>query len=306
MTDTDGFSDFSYSAKDGLRLHARIYGEAMPGALPAICLPGLTRNARDFHALALLLSRDPKTPRQVVAFDFRGRGESAYDPDWTHYDALVEADDVLAGLAAMGVEHGAFIGTSRGGLVMHVLAGMRPGVMKAGILNDVGPVIEGEGLTQIRTYLERAPKPSSWDEAKAIVAQTMEIGFPALGPDDHERATRAIYRDDNGRPVPDYDPNLLKTLTGLDLSKPLPVLWPQFIGLTAMPLMVIRGELSRLLSERTIDEMAGYAPSLERVTVAGQGHAPFLETGDLPAIIGTFLAQVDRGKARAARDRPPR
>ncbi|MAW87144.1 MAG: alpha/beta hydrolase [Phyllobacteriaceae bacterium] len=301
MTQPNGFRDLFYSAQDGLKLHARIYGEPGHDSLPAVCLPGLTRNARDFHELALYLSTHPKAPRQVIVFDLRGRGESAHDRDWRNYNVLVEAGDVLAGLAAAGIAHGAFIGTSRGGLVMHVLAGMRPGVMKAGILNDVGPVIEGEGLTQIRTYLERAPKPGTWDEAIAIVAQAMKEPFPALGPADHERSARAIYRDEDGRPVADYDPNLLKTLTGLDLSKPLPVLWPQFVGLTAMPLMAIRGANSRLFSRSTIEQMRGYAPSMEIVTVAGQGHAPLLETGELPGIISGFLASVDRGKAKAAK-----
>ena len=302
MTDTNGYRDLFYSAQDGLRLHARLYGTAGQGALTAVCIPGLTRNARDFHELALFLACHDKSPRQVIVFDLRGRGASAHDPHWHNYNVLVEAGDVLAGLAAAGVEHGAFIGTSRGGLIMHVLAGMRPGAMKAGILNDVGPVIEGEGLAQIRTYLERAPTPRTWDEAIAIMAQAMKDPFPALGPADHERSARALYRDEGGKPVADHDPNLLKTLTGLDLSQPLPVLWPQFVGLTAMPLMTIRGANSRLLSQATVDQMREYAPSMETVTVAGQGHAPLLETGELPAIIAEFLGRADKGKARAARE----
>lgn len=302
MTDLNGYRDLFYSAQDGLGLHARLYGSPQPDALCAVCIPGLTRNARDFHELATELAHHPKTPRQVIVFDLRGRGESAHDPDWQNYNVLVEAGDVLAGLAAAGIEHGAFIGTSRGGLIMHVLAGMRPGVMKAGILNDVGPVIEGEGLAQIRTYLDRVPRPQTWDEAIAIIAQAMKDPFPALGPEDHERSARALYRDEGGKPVADYDPNLLKTLTGLDLSQPLPVLWPQFVGLTAMPLMTIRGANSRLLSQATVDQMREYAPSMEVVTVAGQGHAPLLETGDLPKVIADFLALADKGKAKAARE----
>lgn len=302
MTANADYSDFFYTSQDGLKLHARIYGEPREETLTAVCLPGLTRNARDFHELALILANHSRTPRQVIVFDLRGRGGSDNDPHWHNYNVPVEAGDVLDGLAAAGIAHGAFIGTSRGGLVMHALAAMRPGVMKAGILNDVGPVIEGEGLTQIRSYLERAPRPATWDEAIAIVAQTMKEAFPALGPAEHERSARAIYRDEDGKPVADYDPNLLKTLTGLDLSKPLPVLWPQFVGLTAMPLMVIRGAGSRLLSKATVEQMRAYAPSLETVTVAGQGHAPLLETGDLPGIIATFLAAADRGKAKAAKE----
>ncbi|MCB1418092.1 MAG: alpha/beta hydrolase [Notoacmeibacter sp.] len=293
--DGQDFTEHAFSAADGLKLYARVYGEDGHAALPAICLPGLTRNSRDFHELALALSSDPKSPRKVICFDFRGRGRSAHDPDWKNYNVITEANDVLAGLAALGVSHGIFIGTSRGGLVMHVLGGMRPGVMKAGILNDVGPVIEGDGLTQIRSYLERAPKPATWDDARKIQSAVLAEPFPALSEADIDRMTRAIYRDENGKPVPDYDPNLLKTLTSVDLSKPLPELWPQFVGLTAMPLMAIRGANSRLLSEQTVDKMRDFCPALEVITVAGQGHAPLLETGDLPRRIAVFAAKADKG-----------
>jgi pimeloyl-ACP methyl ester carboxylesterase len=110
------FDDFFYASPDGLKLHARVYGAAIEGPTPAICLPGLTRNARDFHELAQYLSYEARTPRKVVAFDYRGRGQSEYDRDWRNYDALVEAGDIMTGLVALGIEHGAFIGTSRGGL----------------------------------------------------------------------------------------------------------------------------------------------------------------------------------------------
>ena len=95
-------------------LSARIYGAGHDGLMPAICLPGLTRNARDFHELALYLSRDAQTPRKVVVFDYRGRGRSDYDQDWHNYNVAVEARDVAAGLVALGLENCAFIGTSRG------------------------------------------------------------------------------------------------------------------------------------------------------------------------------------------------
>lgn len=296
MGNKGNYRDFHYHAKDGLTLHARIYEAAGDGLLPVICLPGLTRNARDFHELALYLANHEKTPRRVVSFDYRGRGGSQYDSDWNNYNVMVEADDVLAGMVAIGIEHAAFIGTSRGGLIMHVLAAMRPGAMKAGILNDVGPVVDGAGLALIRAYLERAPKPRSWDEAFALQKAAAKDTFPALSDADIERLARAIYRDNAGKPVADYDPKLLKTLTSVDLSKPLPEFWPQFVGLTAMPLMVIRGENSSLLSEETVRRMREYDPDLVTLTVAGQGHAPLLETADLPERISDFLARADPRK----------
>ena len=156
--------DVFYSASDGLRLHAADYGRSNPATrdrLPVVCLPGLTRNTRDFDDLARLLSQDEKAPRRVVSFDYRGRGLSGWDKDPSRYTIIVEAEDVLNGMAALGLEHAIFVGTSRGGLIMHVLAATRPGVMAAGVLNDIGPVVEGAGLAQIKAYLSRMPKPKS-------------------------------------------------------------------------------------------------------------------------------------------------
>lgn len=295
MTSSPGFSDFFYSAPDGLRLHARIYGENITESTPVICLPGLTRNARDFHELALFLSRKAKTRRKVVAFDYRGRGESAYDKDWQNYNVAVEAGDILAGLVALGIENGAFIGTSRGGLVIHVLGAMRPTVLKAIVLNDIGPVVEGAGLAHIRAYLERAPKPKSIADAIAIQRATHGQAFSALNDADWERFVGALYRTNGAVPVADFDPALLKTVTSMDLSVPLPVLWPQFEGLKGVPMLAIRGENSKLLSAETLKEMAARHPAIKTITVEGQGHAPLLETGKLPRQIATFLEQADHG-----------
>jgi pimeloyl-ACP methyl ester carboxylesterase len=294
MDISSGFSDFFYSAQDGLKLHARIYGDDSGAGLPVICLPGLTRNARDFHDLALFLSRDAQQPRKVIAFDYRGRGRSAYDPNWKNYDVVVEAGDILAGLTALGIEHGAFVGTSRGGLIIHVLAAMRPAVLKAVVLNDIGPVVEGEGLAHIRAYLERAPKPKNLADAVAVQKAVHAQAFSALSDADWERFIRAIYREEGGVPVADFDPALLNVVKGVDLTQPLPVLWPQFEGLKAVSMLAIRGENSKLLSAATLAEMASRHPDCRTVTVEGQGHAPLLETGELPATIAAFLTHAEQ------------
>lgn len=293
MAQGNGFDDFYYTSTDGLKLHARIYGEPRADALPVICLPGLTRNAADFHDLALFLANHPHRPRQVIAFDYRGRGLSAYDSNWKNYDVLVEAGDIIVGLTAIGIEHGAFIGTSRGGIVIHVLAAMRPTALKAVVLNDIGPVVEGAGLAQIRAYLERAPKPKTFAEAVAISRATQGETFPALSDADWERLARAFYREENGALVADFDPALLNTVTAVDLNKPLPVLWPQFQGLTAIPMLAIRGENSKLMSNETLQEMAKRHPRCETITVPGQGHAPLLETGTLPVRIAAFIEKAE-------------
>lgn len=298
MQGSDDFSDFFYPSPDGLKLHARVYGGSIDGPWPVVCLPGLTRNARDFHALALYLSRQAKTPRKVVAFDYRGRGQSAYDADANNYHVGIEANDVLAGLAALGIDDAAFIGTSRGGLILHVLAAMRPAVLKAVILNDIGPVLEAAGLAHIRSYLERAGRPRTMDEAANAQRTAHGADFPVLADEDWTRMAEAIYRREGDGLVPDFDPKLTGTLAQMDLSRPLPTLWPQFEALAAVPVLAIRGANSRLLSVATLQAMRQRHPRLETITVAGQGHAPFLETGGLPAAIADF---IDRAESMASR-----
>lgn len=291
----NGFRDVFYSAQDGLKLHARVYGEGNSG-LPVVCLPGLTRNARDFHALAEKLSAEGGAARKVIAFDYRGRGLSDYDRDWRRYDVAVEAADIVSGLVALGVEHAAFVGTSRGGLITMALAGTRPTLIKAAILNDIGPVVEGDGLAQIRAYLQRAPAPATLAEAIEIQKSVHGEAFPALNDSDWERFTAALYKEEEGRLRADFDPNLLKPLKAIDLDKPLPTLWPLFDGLTAIPLLTIRGENSRLLSSRTLGEMAARHPAMQQIVVPGQGHAPLLETGNLPNEISAFIKRAERSR----------
>ncbi|MGX5804110.1 alpha/beta fold hydrolase [Bradyrhizobium sp. Arg314] len=293
MASDEGFSDFFYTAPDGLKLHARTYGEANADTWPVVCLPGLTRNARDFHELALYLSQKAENPRKVIAFDYRGRGQSDYDPDIGHYNVGVEAGDVLAGLSALGIEQAAFIGTSRGGLIIHVLGALKPAVLRAIVLNDIGPVIGAEGLAHIRSYLDRAPKPKTFAEAVAAQRRVHGADFPTLTDADWARMVTAICRETDAGWVPDFDPALVDTLAGADFNKPLPDLWPQFDALAALPLLVVRGANSKLLSAATLEEMRRRHPGMEAIIVEGQGHAPFLETGVLPERIAAFLGQVE-------------
>ncbi|MBL8582972.1 MAG: alpha/beta hydrolase [Rhizobiaceae bacterium] len=285
------YHDHFYQSEDGLQLHARIYEAAGSSALSVVCLPGLTRNARDFHDLAIFLSSSAKPGRRVVVFEYRGRGQSQWDADSTHYNVATEAKDVLVGLDGLAIPRAAFIGTSRGGLIIHVLAALRPDILGPIVLNDIGPVIEPEGLVQIRDYLSTAPRPGSFNEAETVQRKIHGAAFPSLSDEDWRRFVRAIYRDDAGRPVPDFDSALINGLWAFDPAKPMPDLWAQFDLLAAKPLLTIRGTNSRLLSQATVEEMARRHPGMEIELVAGQGHAPLLETADLPARITKFLTR---------------
>jgi len=295
MPDTyaSDFQERFYTSSDGLRLYARDYrpeSAVTAGRLPVICLPGLTRNSRDFHPLALLLSRDTMMPRRVIALDSRGRGNSAWDENKANYNLAIEAGDVIAACAALGIERAIFIGTSRGGLILHIIAATRPDLLEAAILNDIGPVIETEGLARIRDYLNSGRKPAEWNEAADILKENHGAAFTALGEQDWPEMAHALYRDIEGKPVADFDPAIAEALKSVDFTQPLPDLWVQFESLNRLPLMLIRGENSSLLSKETANEMARLHPGLVLHTAPEQGHAPFLHLGSIPTAIQAFLA----------------
>lgn len=282
---------FAFPSSDGLALLARIWGQPTE-RLPLVVLPGLTRNAGDFEALARALSEDEEAPRQVIGFDFRGRGGSAYGPVVT-YNPLQEAQDTLKGLEALGISRAAFLGTSRGGLVMLMLAGVlkRTDLFAGALFNDIGPVIETAGLARIAGYVGK-PIPETWPDLVADLKRAQGFLFPGLSEDGWERFARQIYRDDAGRPRLAYDALLEEAFKAFDPSKPLPDLWPAFETLKDVPSMVIHGALSDILSATTVEEMGVRHPGLQVHTVAEEGHAPLLWDAPTQGAIRAFLAPL--------------
>lgn len=283
------------SAPDGLRLHLREYGERLTCPEPAIvCLPGLARTADDFDVLAVALAYDRERPRRVLALDYRGRGGSARDPDWKNYDVRVELADTLAVLDACGVSKAVFIGTSRGGLITMALAAARPAMIAGAVLNDIGPVIEAQGLLRIRGYVGKLPQPRDWREAGEILRRISDNQFPAIDLDGWSELARLTWREENGRLVPAYDPNLMRPLAEIDFEKPLPALWPFFEALALFPVLTLRGENSDILSEETLDEMQARHPAMEIFRVRDQGHAPLLRDGPTIERIRRFLRGIEQ------------
>lgn len=290
----DAYREVTFAAPDGLKLYARVYEPGKhTSAIPLACLPGLTRNSRDFHELALFLAQHPETPRRVISFDYRGRGFSAYDRDWSHYNIGTEANDVSAGLSAIGVNRAIVLGTSRGGLIAHILMATAPQLLAGVILNDIGPEIAPEGLRQIAQYLQKRHNPRTWPEAVEHQRSIHGAAFPALAEADWKRFVHAIYRRQRGTIRPDFDPNLVKTMANIDYSQKLPDLWPQFELFAKLALLVIRGENTPLLTRQTLQEMSRRHPAMQVINVPGQGHAPLLETGQLPELIAAFAAGID-------------
>jgi pimeloyl-ACP methyl ester carboxylesterase len=285
--------DMTFSSFDDLRLHVRHYPALGRGARPAVCLPGLTRNARDFHHLASYLSHHPERPRDVYCIDYRGRGGSQRDRRWRNYTPYIELLDILDFMTVQELHRAAIIGTSRGGMIAMLMAVFRPTAIGAVVLNDIGPVIETTGLARIMGYVGRMRVPRNWDEAAAQLRDLHEHYFPALESWQWEEMARSVYNEKNGRPAQSYDRRLAKTLRSIDLGQRGPDLWPQFIALGQFPALVIRGANSDLLSSETVEAMAEGHPNLRSFIVRDQGHAPLLNDADTVETIGSFLAVND-------------
>jgi pimeloyl-ACP methyl ester carboxylesterase len=282
--------DLDVSAQDGLKLHVRSYGPRIAAALPVVCLPGLARTVADFEALATALASNPQTPRRVVALDSRGRGRSEYDRNPANYNLQVELADVLAVLTALGVARAVFVGTSRGGILTMLLAAVRPTAIAGCVLNDIGPVIEPKGLMRIKSYVGRLPRPASFHEAAEILRRLFGSQFPKLTDDDWVAFARTTFKDAGGRIVPDYDPKLATTLRAVNPDQPLPALWKEFDALARVPVMVIRGGNSDILSAATVEAMRSRRDGLDLIEVPDEGHAPLLTGSGIIGRISSFAA----------------
>jgi pimeloyl-ACP methyl ester carboxylesterase len=295
-----GFRSHYVTVADGLRLHTRDYGAGTGRGLAVVCLAGLTRNAIDFHDLAQALAGHTTRPRRVLALDYRGRGLSDHDPDWTRYDARVEVGDVLAVLAALGVAEAVFVGTSRGGLVTMGLAAARPALVRGAVLNDIGPVIEPSGLMRIRSYVGKLPTPKDMDDAARMLRDISGARFPGLGDADWLAMAQGTFVERDGRLVTSYDTALMKPLATIDIEGGLPSHWPLFAALAGVPVLAIRGEHSDLLSRETLLAMSEAHPGLLVHVVPGQGHAPLLRDSPTIQRIISFVDQVEDGRVPSA------
>jgi pimeloyl-ACP methyl ester carboxylesterase len=285
------------TAQDGLKLHVRAYGSRAASALPVICLPGLARTGADFHRLASALSDDAQSPRHVLALDYRGRGLSGYDPNPDNYSLPVELADILSVLTALEIAKGVFVGTSRGGLLAMLLGSARPAALAGVVLNDIGPVIEPRGLARIKSYVGRLPQPKSFEEAAEFLRQLFSPQFPALSADDWMELAQCVFRDQDGRIIPDYDPELARVLRDVDIERPLSPLWNEFDSLAFAPMLIIRGANSDLLSPATFEAMRARRRQCDAVVVPDQGHAPLLTDKETISRIGAFVRFCEQPEA---------
>jgi pimeloyl-ACP methyl ester carboxylesterase len=271
----------------------RIFDAHGSDRLPLLCLPGLSRNSRDFLPLGRFFSQHASEPRRVIAVDYRGRGLSDADPDWRNYKPIVEAEDVLAIAVALGIERAILVGTSRGGIIAMLIGAMRPALIAGFVLNDIGPVLEGTGLARIKTYISHRRSVRNWEEAAQFMRSALGTQFPGASMEDWRAAAAAYFAESPNGLAPQYDPSIGKSVADIDVTEKTPSLWPQFMSLARVPGLAIRGEFSDLLSQDTLAEMAQRHPFLDTFTVLGQGHAPLLRDKDTLQRIAALAARAD-------------
>lgn len=281
--DFAAFTSRFYTSPDGLTLHYRDYAGPPGARLTVVCIPGLTRNARDFEDVAPHLA----SRYRVICPELRGRGLSGYAPDPMTYVPVTYVRDIVALLDSASLAHVAVIGTSLGGIISMLMATFIPHRLLGVVINDIGPTLDPVGLARIGSYVGRTKAISTWAEAAAAIEAIDGAIFPDYTAEDWVRmAKRRFVETPEGAIKPDYDLNISKPFVANAKAVDL---WPFFSAFRMMPILALRGALSDLLSPAIFDRMQDIVPRLVRVTVPNRGHAPYLDEPEARSAIDRFL-----------------
>ncbi len=279
------YVDVFFESNDGLRLYARDYPGPKPDSAVLLCLAGLTRSSKDFDGLATALC----TSYRVICPDQRGRGRSAKDHQPARYRPDVYVSDMARLLDVLAVPSVSVIGTSLGGMMGILLTVSQPGRVKTLIINDMGPVINPVGIARITSYVGKSAPVKTWADAIAQTKSTNGVAFPNYADAQWAAMARNLYIQEGTTPVLDYDPAIAQ---GFGAGTATPDLWSLFDAMPPLPLMVIRGELTDILSLETLAEMQRRRPQMQVAHVADVGHAPMLDEPAARAAIVSFLARA--------------
>ncbi|RIJ21635.1 alpha/beta hydrolase [Henriciella barbarensis] len=283
-------SDIHYKSADGLDLFAKSYGpEDAP--LSVLCMHGLTRNHKDFEPMIERLG----DRYRFIAVDVRGRGQSDWTTNPDTYSPQIYAQDMFALADQLQLSRMALIGTSMGGLMAMIMAKVAPERVSGMVLNDVGPVVNPAGLARIAAY-SQDPKPvPTWQAAAEKVKAAQADAFPDFtGKDWMAFAKRTWREQEDGSVRADYDPAITRSL-GEAKAGPLTkfAMWRMFGSLRSVPLLILRGETSDILSKSTARRMARRHPASELVTIPNRGHTPILDEPTSVSAISTFLQLLE-------------
>ena len=282
-----GYDNLYWWSGDGVRLHARDY-PGDPSRTPLVCLPGLTRNARDFHDFA----QAQAATRRVIAVSFRGRGESGYAKDPMSYVPLTYVQDLEVLLQEQRIARFVSVGTSLGGIVTVLLAAADRGRIAGAVLNDVGPEIEAAGLQRIRGYVGRGSSCPTWLHAARTVQEANRDVYPHWELEQWLAMAKRLYRVTGaGRVVLDYDLRIAEPfrVPGAEAG---PDMWGALESLREVPVLVVRGERSDVLAQATAERMVERLGSAELVSVPDVGHVPTLAEPEVAEAMARLLVKV--------------
>ena len=281
--------DIHYESADGLNLFARRYGRR-DSPSKVLCMHGLTRNHKDFEPLIETLSDS----HDIIAVDQRGRGRSQWDPQPERYSVPTYVGDMARLLDLLGLREVGLVGTSMGGLMSMVMMHAMPERITGVVLNDVGPVLEKAGLDRIAGYVGGVTTVSNWEAAARLTEQVQEPAFPGYGPEDWMAFARRTWVEKApGEITLDYDPAISQSLAAIKIGfKERFAAWRLFSKMKPRPLLVVRGEISDLLSARTAARMVKRHPDAKEIVVPGVGHAPILDEPEAAEGIGAFLERL--------------
>lgn len=284
------FIERSWQSPDGLELYFRDYAGDDTGKPPVVCLHGLTRNSRDFDALAPHIA---SLGHRVIVPDMRGRGQSAYAEDSASYAVPTYIADVMALFEQERMKRFISIGTSMGGLMTMLIAQFAPDRIAGAVINDIGPVVDPQGIDKIKTYLGKGGSFPTWMHAARSLEEVHGDSHPSFDTNDWIRmAKRSMTLCNNGRIAFDYDMKIADPFNEADENAVPPDLWPGFEALAGKPMVLVRGALSTILSEETLAEMQRRAPGADIVVVPNAGHAPTLDEPEVRSAIDALLGKV--------------
>ena len=287
MTGAPSVTTGYVSAQDGTSLFYRIYGNRLAPGPPVVCLPGLTRNSHDFHYVASRLASD----FLVICPDYRGRGHSGYRRSASDYAPPQLVADLADLMTALSVHRAAFIGTSLGGLLALGLAVMHPTSVAAVVLNDVGPDLDAAAVAPIGKALAQAASPANWDEAVRYLQDLLpDLGVPEPKSQGWLDVAKGTWRETGDGPLRfDFDERIIRQLTPREA---IPDLWPLFRAVGRLPVGVVRGAKSPVLTSEGLARMQAAHPDLVHATIDDVGHAPHLDEPASREVIDAVLSHV--------------
>ncbi|KLE35045.1 alpha/beta fold hydrolase [Aurantiacibacter luteus] len=277
----------TWQSADGLTLHYRDYA-GRTDRPPLLCIPGLTRNARDFEPLADAFAGEWR----LICPDLRGRGESEYAKDSSTYIPLQYAADVAALFDTLGLGQVVAVGTSLGGIVIALLAAQDASRFAGAVINDIGPDIEAAGLERIKDYVGQGRSFPTWVHAARAMQEANTDVYPGYAMADWLRmAKRTMALGGGGRIAFDYDMRIAEPISSPPPDEPVDM-WPVFRALAGRPVLSLRGERSDLFSAETQACMVAEIDGCTAVVVPGVGHVPTFEEPAARSAVADLLARV--------------